>query len=919
MKRYLALALLCAASLASAQSAKPISQPRQTYVDGSGLPCSGCSLYSYAAGTTTPLATYTDSSGAVPNTNPVILDASGSALIWLGAGSYKLVLKDTFGTTISTSDNIPGTVNYLGLAGGHLTGAMFGPQLNFGIYASQFASVVAADTAGSICGGNCVVKLDNNFSLAANTTLSSKWDMSAGGVLTLGTFTLTPTIPVIPGKSQWINASGGGKVAFPPGQERVAIDWYGVKYDSTFTTLVPLVASVVTDNTAAVNAASASAKLSGLPLVSLAAHVEGSTTGYLGVTGQLVFDNLPAGIGSMGGSTAVSILTSYTAGCAVVISNGINASFGGFSLNYAVSTAGVTTASGVCPQTWRRGILRDIRVTGAYRDFDTSVGSGTGLYQTTLMNIWANSPTGYGLYLAAPSGGTISSNTFINPRVDCSTNPTQVVIQQLFLSGASANEFKGMNLQNCQGGGIFQGSDAANTTYSNNHWEANTPTGSGNSSDGFLITRGSHTTIISGLDWIGNFVNTANVSGGHYSLFLAQTGQSVFKIDHVYSSQNQLTSVTMPLCEIAEFSGMGPAKCSFGTGSIDNLDGTLIVGAQANFAASAFSTYIDQQTPSGLLNPDGGALAIGDANAVYYCPQNDRRTYLYNTTLTANRTLTLEVPYAFPGCKLLVSIPSGLGTTNHVTVQDSLSNVLATLVSGQSATFVVAATAVTGTSAITAFSTAGAAPPGGSVIDLATFTSTVKLSVGQSVTITGLAIGTYLNGLTGTVQAANLDGTKFSLLFPNCSTNCTVGTTTDAGTATFTNGGAWQLAQFGALSAPVGFALSLPAVATVAASSVYFGVQSPTLPSNMTLNSAELTLSTIPLTCATFPVISLCSGSASATCFANTTLDGTHSLYAMTVTTPLVPAGTSLRMFITTPAAGCGTNAVTIGAVAFGQ
>jgi hypothetical protein len=71
-----------------------------------GQPCAGCSLYAYAAGTTTPLATYSDSAMTTPNTNPIILDSAGRASIWLSAASYKFVLKLTTGVTVWTYDNV---------------------------------------------------------------------------------------------------------------------------------------------------------------------------------------------------------------------------------------------------------------------------------------------------------------------------------------------------------------------------------------------------------------------------------------------------------------------------------------------------------------------------------------------------------------------------------------------------------------------------------------------------------------------------------------------------------------------------------------------------------------------------------------------------------------------------------------------
>lgn len=74
-------------------------------VSSSG-PISGGLLYTYAAGTTTPQATYTDSTLGTPNANPVVLDSEGRASVWLGASSYRAILKTAAGATVWDVDNI---------------------------------------------------------------------------------------------------------------------------------------------------------------------------------------------------------------------------------------------------------------------------------------------------------------------------------------------------------------------------------------------------------------------------------------------------------------------------------------------------------------------------------------------------------------------------------------------------------------------------------------------------------------------------------------------------------------------------------------------------------------------------------------------------------------------------------------------
>jgi hypothetical protein len=74
-----------------------------------GLPLSGGFLYSYQAGSSTPLATYTDFTGNIANTNPIVLGTDGRPPyeVWLTSGySYKFVLATSTNVVIQTYDNI---------------------------------------------------------------------------------------------------------------------------------------------------------------------------------------------------------------------------------------------------------------------------------------------------------------------------------------------------------------------------------------------------------------------------------------------------------------------------------------------------------------------------------------------------------------------------------------------------------------------------------------------------------------------------------------------------------------------------------------------------------------------------------------------------------------------------------------------
>jgi len=78
------------------------------FFDDSGVPLSGGLIYTYTAGGTTPLTTYTSISGLVANSNPIILDAAGRINeVWIPEGvSYKMIIKNSGNVTIGTFDNL---------------------------------------------------------------------------------------------------------------------------------------------------------------------------------------------------------------------------------------------------------------------------------------------------------------------------------------------------------------------------------------------------------------------------------------------------------------------------------------------------------------------------------------------------------------------------------------------------------------------------------------------------------------------------------------------------------------------------------------------------------------------------------------------------------------------------------------------
>jgi hypothetical protein len=86
---------------------------RPQFFTNNGVPAVGYQLFIYTAGTSTKANTWSDSGLTTLNDNPIILDASGRADIWLDAASYKFVLalpvdSDPPASPIWSVDGVPG-------------------------------------------------------------------------------------------------------------------------------------------------------------------------------------------------------------------------------------------------------------------------------------------------------------------------------------------------------------------------------------------------------------------------------------------------------------------------------------------------------------------------------------------------------------------------------------------------------------------------------------------------------------------------------------------------------------------------------------------------------------------------------------------------------------------------------------------
>lgn len=139
-------------------------------LDNSGAVLTGGKLYTYAAGTTTPAATYTTSTGNVAHSNPIVLDSAGrvnaSGEIWLIAGvAYKFILKTSNDVEIKTYDNV------LGISSGTYSPQNFTGDGTTTIFTLTFAPINENSTFIFI---NGVYQQKNTYSVSGTSLVFSE-------------------------------------------------------------------------------------------------------------------------------------------------------------------------------------------------------------------------------------------------------------------------------------------------------------------------------------------------------------------------------------------------------------------------------------------------------------------------------------------------------------------------------------------------------------------------------------------------------------------------------------------------------------------------------------------------------------------------------------------------------------------------
>ncbi|MEM6533920.1 MAG: hypothetical protein AAF654_14965 [Myxococcota bacterium] len=132
----------------------------ETILDTNGNPVPGARISYFEAGTTTPLATFSDSSLDTPNTNPIVTDGNGryGPVYWQSDKSYKVRVADASDVILYEVDNLSPLARAGQSSGETSSSALAATPLEFGAAADGLVDD-AAPLQSALDAGRSVVDL----------------------------------------------------------------------------------------------------------------------------------------------------------------------------------------------------------------------------------------------------------------------------------------------------------------------------------------------------------------------------------------------------------------------------------------------------------------------------------------------------------------------------------------------------------------------------------------------------------------------------------------------------------------------------------------------------------------------------------------------------------------------------------------
>ena len=221
-------------STASLQTYTLAPQPYLTITDSSNNPVTSGCIWTYVAGTTTEVATYSNSSGTL-NANPIIADSAGRFTVYLSPGSsYKFTYENTpcsassHGSVIKTQDNIPAVP---------VSGLVVDVAVTAGATLAAGDVTYVSDGSGSLNAGQAYqADADNTYSSTTAVTIglatAAISSTASGTIRTTGR--VTGLTGLSAGEIYYVSATAGALTATPPTNARCV-----GKADSTTSLILP--------------------------------------------------------------------------------------------------------------------------------------------------------------------------------------------------------------------------------------------------------------------------------------------------------------------------------------------------------------------------------------------------------------------------------------------------------------------------------------------------------------------------------------------------------------------------------------------------------------------------------------------------------------------------------------------------------
>jgi len=179
---------------------------RQQFFNADG-PLVGGRVYTFVPGTTVAKTTYVDNTGTSTNTNPITLDAIGSAAIW-GNGAYRQQVFDSLGNEVWDA----------------VTG---GSGIIFGIVVSDYPTVQLADAAAAAADQALIAPAEREDVLFKQDALDALYEAADG----------YPYFVQAYGKVTWDVATDSPvtakdvAVASPQAEAELAVGFFGSRYE----------------------------------------------------------------------------------------------------------------------------------------------------------------------------------------------------------------------------------------------------------------------------------------------------------------------------------------------------------------------------------------------------------------------------------------------------------------------------------------------------------------------------------------------------------------------------------------------------------------------------------------------------------------------------------------------------------------